>query len=133
MPPPPHLDLVQALALFQPLPPALQEDLARKLISVRVPADATVITEGDVGDRFYLIESGRLDAVRGEVLLTEMGPGDCFGEIALLRDVPRTATVIAREDSVLQALERGDFLAALGGEPEAYSRADLLVSRRIIR
>ena len=73
--PPPHLDLVQALALFQPLPPALQEDLARKLISVRVPADATVITEGDVGDRFYLIESGRLDAVRGEVLLTEMGAG----------------------------------------------------------
>ena len=131
--PPPHLDLVQALALFQPLPPALQEDLARKLIPVKVTAGHQAIVEGEVGDRFYLIESGRLDAVRGEALLTEMGPGDCFGEIALLRDVPRTATVIAREDSMLQALERGDFLAALGGEPEAYSRADLLVSRRIIR
>ncbi len=131
--PPPHLDLVQALALFQPLPPALQEDLARKLIPVKVTAGHQAIVEGEVGDRFYLIESGRLDAVRGEALLSEMGPGDCFGEIALLRDVPRTATVIAREDSMLQALERGDFLAALGGEPEAYSRADLLVSRRIIR
>ena len=130
---PPHLDLIQALPLFQPLRPALQEDLAHKLIAVRVPAGATVITEGELGDRFYLIESGRLDAVRGEALLTEMGPGECFGEIALLRDVPRTATVIAREDSVLQALDRADFLAALGGEPEAYSRADLLVSRRIIR
>ena len=92
-----------------------------------------MITEGEVGDRFYLIESGRLDAVRGEALLTEMAAGDCFGEIALLRDVPRTATVIAREDSVLQALERADFLAAMGAEPEAFNRADLLVSRRIAR
>ncbi len=131
--PPPHLDLIQALALFQPLRPALQEDLARKLIPVKLTAGHMAIVEGEVGNRFYLIESGRLDAVRGDILLTEMGPGDCFGEIALLRDVPRTATVVARENSMLQALERGDFLSALGGDPEAYSRADLLVNRRISR
>jgi MFS family permease len=131
--PPPHLDLIQALALFQPLQPALQEDLARKLIPVKVTAGHMVIVEGERGERFYLIESGRLDAVRGDTVLTQMGPGDCFGEIALLRDVPRTATVVALENSMLQALERSDFLAALGSDPEAYSRADLLVSRRIIR
>jgi len=66
-------------------------------------------------------------------LLTQMVAGDCFGEIALLRDVPRTATVFAREDSVLQALERSDFLAAVGVNPDAYSQADRLVSRRITR
>jgi hypothetical protein len=131
--PPPHLDLIQALALFQPLRPALQEDLARKLIPVKVTAGHMVIVEGERGDRFYLIESGRLDAVRGDTLLTEMGRGDCFGEIALLRDVPRTATVVALENSTLQALERDDFLTALGGDPEANRRADLLANRRIIR
>ena len=73
--PPPHLDLVQALPLFQPLRPALQEDLARKLIPVKVTAGHMVIVEGEMGDRFYLIEFGRLDAVRGDILLTEMGRG----------------------------------------------------------
>ena len=130
---PEHLDLIQALSLFQPLSPTVQEWLARSLTPVPVASGEVVIREGEPGRRFYLIEIGRLDAVRGDTLLTEMVAGDCFGEIALLRDVPRTATVIAREDSVLQALERSDFLAAVGANPEAFSQADRLVSRRITR
>ena len=128
---PEHLDLVQALPLFHPLSPAVQEWLAHSLTPVRLAPGDVVIREGEPGHRFYLIESGRLDAVRGDTLLTEMVAGDCFGEIALLRDVPRTATVVAREDSVLQSLERSDFLAAVGVNPDAYSQADRLVSRRI--
>jgi len=130
---PEHLDLIQALALFQPLSPAVQEWLARSLTPVPVAPGEVVIREGEPGHRFYLIESGRLDAVRGDTLLTEMVAGDCFGEIALLRDVPRTATVIARENSTLQALDRSDFLAAVGVNADAFSQADRLVSRRITR
>ena len=130
---PEHLDLIRSLPLFQPLSPAVQEWLARSLTPVQVAPGEVVIGEGEPGDRFYLIESGRLDAVRGDTLLTEMVTGDCFGEIALVRDVPRTATVIARTDSILQALERSDFLAAVGVNPEAFSQADRLVSRRITR
>ncbi len=102
-------------------------------MALRVPAGTRLIREGELGDRFYLIERGRLHAVRDDLLLSEMAPGDCFGEIALLRDVPRTATVIARDDCVVHALEREDFLAAMGAEPEAFNRADLLVRRRIVR
>lgn len=110
-----------------------QEDLARRLTRIVVPAGAHVITAGETGDRFYLVESGRLDAVRGSELLSEMRAGDCFGEIALLRDVPRTATVVAERDSVVFALDRDDFLAAVGAESEAAQRAEILVSRRIVR
>jgi MFS family permease len=128
--PPAYLALVQALPLFQPLAPAAQEGLARRLVTVPVTAGQTVITEGEPGDRFYLVESGLLDATRGTEQLSRMGPGDCFGEIALLRDVPRTATVTAVEDAVLHALERDDFLTAVGADAEATYRAEALVSRR---
>jgi CRP-like cAMP-binding protein len=59
-----------------------------------------------------------------------MGPGECFGEIALLRDVPRTATVTALENSVLQALDREDFLAAMSGDTELLGRTESMAARR---
>jgi CRP-like cAMP-binding protein len=90
-----------------------------------------LIHEGDEGDRFYVIESGRLTATFQDQVLSQMGPGDPFGEIALLRDVPRTATVTADEDSVLLALDRATFLDAVTGDNEVSSRADDLIGRRI--
>ncbi len=131
--PPERLDLVAALPIFQPLAPGVLENLARRLTPVTVAAGQTVITAGEPGDRFYLIERGRLDARRGTEVLSTMAAGDCFGEIALLRDVPRTATVVATDDAVLHALERDDFLAAVGANPDAAGRADTLVNRRLAR
>ncbi|MET1005613.1 MAG: MFS transporter [Propionibacteriaceae bacterium] len=135
---PPHLDLIRALPLFQPLPPAVQEVLVRGLSPESVPAGTVVIRQGEPGDLFYLIESGSLEATQhtedGAVrTLSQMGAGDCFGEIALLRDVPRTATVTATTDAVLQTLSREDFLAAVGAEPEVGTRAESLVSLRLSR
>lgn len=131
--PPADLDLVAAQPLFAGLPPAAQESLAERLVRREVPAGAHVIEEGDPGDLFYLVESGHLTALRGGAVLSAMGPGDCFGEIALLRDVPRTATVVSDEPSTVLTLERDDFLSAVGADPETAQRADLLVRTRLAR
>jgi MFS family permease len=128
---PATLTLLRQIPLFAPLEPKSLELVAQQLIPVRVPAGETVITEGEEGKRFYVIESGALTATFGGELLSHMGPGDPFGEIALLRDVPRTATVTADEDSQLFALEREAFLEAVTGDNEVNSRADDLIARRI--
>lgn len=127
---PEGLKLLRALPLFAPLEPKSLELVAQQLGRIEVAAGDTVITEGATGDRFYVVESGALTAsFRGEVL-SHQGPGDPFGEIALLRDVPRTATVVADEPSVLLTLDREDFLAAVTGNSEVRGRADDLIARR---
>jgi MFS family permease len=123
--------LLDGTPLFAPLARPLMEALAGRLIPIQVPAGTAVVREGDVGDRFYVIESGSLDATYDGRALSTMGPGECFGEIALLQDVPRTATVTATTDSVLQALDREDFLAAMSGDRDLMTRTESLAARRI--
>ena len=123
--------LLRQVPLFTPLELPALDRLARQLVRVEAPAGTVIICEGDEGDRFYIVESGRVEASHNGMTLSFAGPGEPFGEIALLRDVPRTATVTAVEDTVLQAVERADFLAVLTGNDEARNRADELVSRRI--
>jgi MFS family permease len=128
---PAGVELLGSTPLFAPLARPLLESLASRMVRVAVPAGETVVREGDIGDRFYVIESGALAATFEGRPLSTMGPGECFGEIALLRDVPRTATVTAIEDSVLQAVERDDFLAAMSGDRDLMSRTESLAARRI--
>jgi MFS family permease len=128
---PEGVDLLGSTPLFAPLARPLLENLAGRMVRVEVPAGAQVVHEGDVGDRFYVIESGSLAASFENRQLSTMGPGECFGEIALLRDVPRTATVTAVEDSVLHAVERDDFLAAMSGDRDLMARTESLAARRI--
>lgn len=126
---PVKLPLVVANELFAPLPEQVQERLARALIEFKVPAGAVVCREGDAGDRYYLIEQGRVEVSTAGQNVNELGPGDGFGEIALLRDVPRQATVRAIEDLTLQALERDVFIAAVTGHGESYLRAENTIAR----
>jgi MFS family permease len=128
---PEGLVLLRQVPLFAPLELKSLERVAQQLVRVEVPAGDVLIREGDEGDRFYVIQSGQLTATFKGDVLSQMGPGDPFGEIALLRDVPRTATVTADVDSVLLALDRAAFLDAVTGDNEVSSRADDLVSRRI--
>jgi CRP-like cAMP-binding protein len=119
--------------MFAPLTPVVLESLARSLITVPVAAGEVVLREGEDSDRFCVIDSGLVEVTQQGAVLRREGPGDFFGEIGLLRDVPRTATITAVEDTVLVALERDDFLAAVTGEREARSAADEIVNRRLMR
>jgi MFS family permease len=129
---PEGLALLQAIPMFGPLGPITLDALARALVRVEVPAGEVVVREGDESDRFYVIESGvvRVTATDGH-LLREERPGDYFGEIGLLRDVPRTATITAADDVVLLALPREEFLAAVTGQNEARRLAEDVVARRL--
>jgi MFS family permease len=128
---PETLPLLRSLALFAPLAPPLQETLARRLVTVDVSAGQVVVAEGDEADRFYMIESGRVEVTQDGRPLRVESAGDFFGEIGLLRDVRRTATVTAVTDTRLLALGRSDFLDAVTGEGEALAATEEIVTRRL--
>ncbi|MBB6629326.1 MFS transporter [Nocardioides sp. KIGAM211] len=119
--PPPALDLVRGVGLFAPLTQAVQETIARALVPIPLASGDVVIRMGDVADAFFLIESGRVRVTQGDVVLREQGRGEFFGEIGLLHDVPRTATVTAIEDTLVQRLDRGAFLAAVTGRSRSLA------------
>ncbi len=108
------LALLRSVPVLSVLPPRVIERLALEATEVLSPAGTAVITEGDAGRSFYVIESGTLAVTRGELAIRELGPGDWFGELALLRDVPRTASVTARDEVRLWAVDRDAFLASVG-------------------
>jgi MFS family permease len=126
---PAALELLRAIPMFEPLPPQVLERLASASEPVTVPAGAAVFNEGEHGDRFYAIAAGRA-AVELDGAET-LGPGDFFGEIALLRDVPRTATVRALDELRLYAIEREDFLAAVTGHAPSLEAAHSILMTRL--
>jgi MFS family permease len=125
------LELVRSNELFAPLPRATLEYLASRMTTVSNPGGIAIFRQGDAGDRYFLIEDGAVEvSVDGRVAST-LGRGEGFGEIALLRDVPRTATVTATTDVTLLALERDEFLAAVTGHAESAEAADTVVADRL--
>jgi CRP-like cAMP-binding protein len=115
------LRLVREVPLFAGLPGEQVSALCRRLRPLEVEAEAAVITQGDPGDRFYLVREGELEvrhaAAEGaeSQVVAELARGDYFGEIALLNDSPRTASVVATRRCELLTLERDDFHSLLGG------------------
>jgi hypothetical protein len=126
-----QLELLHGNAIFAPLPPSTLEQLAESLDEVRVGSGEEVIRQGESGDRFYLVGDGELDVYVDGGLVQSLGRGDSFGEIALLRDVPRTATVKARGDAVLYALERHNFIGAVTGFAPSLSAAEAVIGMRL--
>ena len=126
-----ELELLRAIPIFAPLPPFTLEQLASRLSRVRVAAGEPVFRRGDPGHRFYVVGEGEVAVEPGDHPPVTLGRGGYFGEIALLRDVPRTATVTARSDTELYVLERDDFIAAVTGHAPSAEAADAVVGARL--
>ncbi len=119
--------LLGRVPMFATLPLPAVEQLSRGLVPVTVPAGSTVFRQGDVGDRYYLIESGEAEVVGDGRLIATLGPGEGFGEIALLRDTRRTATVLARSELRMQSLDSTRFLpVVLGYTPSAREASSVV-------
>jgi len=125
--------LLRGISIFSPLSPVKIESLAGSLTTETASAGTAVVREGDVSDRFLVIVSGRVEVTQDGEHVRFEGPGEFFGEIGLLRDVPRTATVTAIEDTTLYSLAREDFLDAVRGVDESLAAADDVVMRRLAR
>jgi MFS family permease len=129
-PPERELALLRGVPIFAPLPAPTLEGLASHLVRLRVPAATQLFQQGDPGDRFYIIAAGQADVAVDDQHKT-LGPDDYFGEIALLRDLPRTATVTAQTDLELYALGREEFVAAVAGHPPSAEAADTVIATRL--
>jgi MFS family permease len=125
-----QLALIERVALFAPLSLVAKERIASHLVQVDVAAGDVVMSIGDTGDRFYIVDAGDL-TIDASSQIVPVGPGGFFGEIALLQDVPRTATVRADTDARLYALERTDFLAIVTGNALARTEADAVATARL--
>jgi MFS family permease len=128
-----EIGLLHGVPMLQPLPLPAIEQLARGLEPVHVPAGQAVFHQGDPADRFYVIETGAADVVGDGRLVTTLGPGDGFGEIALLRRVPRTAMVRAATDLELQAMTCDRFLPVVTGFPPSSREAGAEVDEMLDR
>jgi len=125
-----RLELLRANPIFAPLPASTLEQLAHALEEVPAPAGEEIVRQGEPGDRFYLIKQGGFDVYVDGEPVQSLETGDSFGEIALLRNVPRTATVRAQTEAVLYALDRRHFLAAVTGFGPSLSAAEGIIGMR---
>ena len=118
-----QLALLARIPMFAPLARTDLERLARQLDRIETPAGTEVIRQGDIGDRFYVVDAGEFEIVIDGERVRVQGEGEFFGEIALLQDMPRTATVRALTDGAVWALDQEEFLATLTGLPQAARAA----------
>lgn len=122
--------LLRRNSIFSPLPLATLERLSHDLQPVEVAGGEDVIVQGEVGDRFFLICDGEVEVFEDGVFRRNERAGESFGEIALLHDVPRTATVRTTEDTRLLALDRDQFLLAVTGHRRSKQLAHRVSDER---
>jgi hypothetical protein len=122
--------LLRQNSIFAPLPIAALERLSHDLVPVEIPAGEDVIVEGETGNRFFIIEKGEVEVLEGDVFMRNEGPGESFGEIALLHEVRRTATVRTTVDTRLLALEGDQFVLAVTGHRRSNQLAKTVVDER---
>jgi hypothetical protein len=123
--------ILRSIPIFAPLSALALERLAASLVPIRAPSGSIIIREGETGDRYYVVAGGRVEVLVGGRPVRQLSRGEGFGEIALLREVPRTATVSAIEDVELLTLGRDQFLEAVTGHPQSTAAAEAVISQRL--
>jgi hypothetical protein len=129
--PGPDAGLLYRLPMFAPLPLAVTDLLAAEAEPRQFPAGAVVMREGEFGDRFYLITDGAAAVSVHGAPKPSLRRGDCFGEIALLHGIPRTATITAERSLHTLTLSRDEFLTAVTGNSTSMAAADALAAQRL--
>jgi len=125
------LDLFRSVPLFTELPQPTLERVAERAAVETHDAGATIFRQGDVGERFYVVESGSVEIDVDGKRVRILGPGEFFGEIGLLRRVPRTADAVARTPVRLAAVEGPAFVAAVTGHAPSAEAAEHVVAARL--
>jgi len=126
-----EIALLRSLPLFAELPAPAIEGLAAALKPVELAVGAFLIRQGEEGDAYYAIAAGEFDVTQDGGFLRRCGRGEGVGEIALLRAVPRTASVVARTDATVYELAREPFLTAVVGHAGTQRRADGIAAARL--
>jgi MFS family permease len=126
-----EIALLRSLPLFADLPAPALEGLAGALTPATLPAGTELMRQGDPGDAYYAIASGELDVQQDRHLLRRCGRGDGVGEIALLRAIPRTATVVAHTAATVYKLDREPFLTAVLGNAPTQRHANQIADARL--
>jgi hypothetical protein len=124
-----HFALLRGSRIFDPLTVASQERLCHDLQLLQVPVGEEIVTQGQPGDLFYLIDSGQVEVIVDGAVRRHLGEGECFGEIALLRNVRRTATVRTTKDTRLLALDSDRFLSAVTGHRRSTQAAETIMDK----
>jgi hypothetical protein len=125
------LEVLRQVSIFAPLPGATLEQLASQLVPVRLRAGRVVFAQGDAGDRFYVVGEGTVEVAVNDGAVHALGPGDSFGEIALLRDVPRTATVTATSPVDALVITDRDFRGLMREAPDIQRKVLEALAERL--
>ena len=123
--------LLRSMHVFRAMPVPALEGVALAATNLQVTAGTAIIRQGEPGDRYYAIADGTVEIRKDGALVNTLGRGEGFGEIALLHDAPRNATVVALTDAALVAVEREPFLVALTGHAPTRERLELVASQRL--
>jgi CRP-like cAMP-binding protein len=126
-----EIALLRSIPLFAELPAPAIEGLAAALTPAEVPAGTVLIRQGEQGDAYYAIAAGQFDVSQDGRFLRRCGRGEGVGEIALLRAVPRTATVTAHTGATVYKLAREPFLTAVLGHAATQRQAHSIADERL--
>ncbi len=126
-----EIQLLRSIPIFAALPAPSLEGVARQLVPVALPTGTVVIREGEPGDCYYAVADGELVVSRRGRVRQMVAHGDGFGEIALIRDVPRQATVTTVSDTLLYSLEKESFLETVTGHASALSAARTVITQHL--
>ena len=123
--------MLRRVPLFAALDGGELEQVGRHADDVAVPEGTTIVTQNATGNSFYVILEGRADVMRDGQILAELGVGDFLGEMALLEDLPRSATVVTTEPTRLLEMHRRDFSSVLDDAPHLARKMLAVMAHRL--